>query len=190
MPTYVSIAPHLSVDDLEYRYRKASDPVERSHIQIVWLLAQGKRVGEVSLVTGYCANWIRQVARRYNREGAQGLGDQRHHNPGATPFLSLDQQKRLRDKLEQAAPDGGLWTGQKVALWMSEQTERKIHPQRGWDYLKRVGFSLQIPRPRHHKAEKDRQEAFKRDLPEQTKQIRAGHIHRIGWNYGAWMSIG
>ncbi len=74
-----------------------------------------KWVGEVSLVTGYCANWIRQVARRYNREGAQGLGDQRHHNPGATPFLSLDQQKRLRDKLEQAAPDGGLWTGQKVA---------------------------------------------------------------------------
>jgi len=69
MPKYVSIAPHLSVDDLEYRYRKASDPVERSHFQIVWLLAQGKRVGEVSLVTGYCANWIRQVARRYNREG-------------------------------------------------------------------------------------------------------------------------
>jgi Winged helix-turn helix len=58
---------------------------------------------------------------------------------------------------------------------MSEQIGRKIHPQRGWDYLKRGGFSLQVPRPRHQKADPDQQEAFKRDLPAQMKSIQQAH---------------
>lgn len=175
MPKYVRIVAHLSVDDLAYRYRKATDPIERSHFQIIWLLARGKRVREVAESTGYCTNWIRILARRYNQDGPHALADQRQHNKGASPLLSGEQQGKLQHALELRAPDHGLWTGPKVAYWMGEQTGRKIHPQRGWDYLKRAGFSLHIPRPRHHKAEKEKQEAFKRELPEQVQQIRQLH---------------
>lgn len=42
MPKYVSIVAYLSVDDLASRYRKATDPIERSHFQIIWLLAEAK----------------------------------------------------------------------------------------------------------------------------------------------------
>ncbi len=52
MPSYVQVAAHLHLDELEQRYRKASDPVERSHAQIIWLLACGKCVKEVAEVTG------------------------------------------------------------------------------------------------------------------------------------------
>lgn len=58
---------------------------------------------------------------------------------------------------------------------MSELTGRKIHAQRGWEYLKRAGYSLQIPRPHHHKADRDKQEAFKHELPDQVKQIQQAH---------------
>lgn len=75
MPKYVCIAGHLSVDELENRYRRATDPIERSHFQIIWLLAQGKRVHAVAEVTGYCANWIRILARGYNQERPQVLAD-------------------------------------------------------------------------------------------------------------------
>ena len=57
MPKYVHLAAHLGLDEMEQEYRKATDPVERSHLQMIWLLAQGKRVSEVSEVTGYCTNW-------------------------------------------------------------------------------------------------------------------------------------
>jgi len=67
MPKYVHIAAHLSPDELEQRYRKADNPVERSHLQMIWLLACGKNVKEVAEVTGYCANWIRQVGMRAMR---------------------------------------------------------------------------------------------------------------------------
>lgn len=172
MPKYVHLAAHLGLDELEQGYRKATDPVERSHFQMIWLLSQGKRVREVAEVTGYCANWIRILARRYNREGPAALADQRQHNAGAPPLLSGERQHQLQQVLAQAPPDGGLWNGPKVAVWMSRQLGRTIHSQRGWDYLKHLGFSLQIPRSRHHKADPERQEAFKRALPEQVKHIQ------------------
>jgi len=175
VPKYVRIAAHLSVNELENRYRKAADPIERSHFHIIWLLAQGKRVREVSEATSYCANWIRILARRYNQDGPQGLQDLRHQNAGASPPLSKEQQVQLQRMLEGGPPDGGLWTGPKVAYWMDGQTGRKIHPQRGWDYLKRVGLTLLIPRPRHYKADKDKQEAFKKELPQHIKQIQREH---------------
>jgi len=31
MPRYVTVAPHLAVDDLATRYRQAHDPVERTY---------------------------------------------------------------------------------------------------------------------------------------------------------------
>lgn len=42
MPKRVSIAPHLSLDELEQRYRQSKDSIQRSHYQILWLLAQRK----------------------------------------------------------------------------------------------------------------------------------------------------
>ncbi len=84
VPKYVTIIDHLSVDELASRYRKAINPIERSHFQIVWLLAQGKRVSEVAETTGYCANW------------SEELGDQRQYNRGASPLLSQELQGNLR----------------------------------------------------------------------------------------------
>jgi len=172
MPKYVQVAAYLTPDELEQHYRQAADPVERSHFQIIWLLACGRRVRQVAEVTGYCANWIRILARRYNQEGTMALADLRQHNSGASPLLSGVRCQQLQYLLEQAPPDGGLWTGPKVARWMGEQLGQTIHPQRGWEYLKRMGFSLQVPRPRHHKADSAQQEAFKRELPEQVRQIQ------------------
>src|SRR5215472_1065067 len=67
MPKYVHLAAHLNSDELEQRYRQTSDPVERSHTPIIWLLACGKCVRDVAEVTGYCTNWIRLLARRYTQ---------------------------------------------------------------------------------------------------------------------------
>lgn len=58
------------------------------------------------------------------------MTDQRQHSRGATPLLSKDQQEQLQHALEETAPDGGLWTGRKVALWMDKQTRRKIYAER------------------------------------------------------------
>lgn len=135
MPKYVQVAAHLTPDELEQYYRQAVDPVERSYFQIIWLLACGKRVREVAEVTGYCANWIRILVRRYNQEGPTTLADQRQHNSGASPLLVFSTPPAVTaPRFSQAPPDGGLWAGPKIARWMGEQLGRTIHPQRGWEY--------------------------------------------------------
>src|SRR5215213_3816581 len=47
MPKRLRLEEHLSTEELEARYRKARDPVLRSHYQIVWLLSLGKLTREV-----------------------------------------------------------------------------------------------------------------------------------------------
>ena len=158
----ITVKPYLSIEELETRYRKAKDPVERSHWQIIWLVAQGKTTQQIAEVTSYCANWIRILVRRYNEVGPEGLGDQRHSNPGGTFILSPERQAQLKQDLDEPPSDGGLWSGRKVATWIHEQTGRKVHAQRGWEYLKRLGFSQRVLRPRHAKADPAVQEAFKK----------------------------
>jgi hypothetical protein len=53
MPKRISIAAHLTTEELEQRYRSSTHPIERSHYQIIWLLAKGRRTEEVVEVTGY-----------------------------------------------------------------------------------------------------------------------------------------
>jgi len=65
MPKRITIAPHLSQEELESRYRHAKDPVERSHYQIIWLLACGRPTEEVAAITGV-AEFKYDSARKRN----------------------------------------------------------------------------------------------------------------------------
>ena len=80
------LAAHLSPAELGQRYRAARSPIERSHLQIVWLLSRGRSEREVAQVTGYGRRWVGEVARRYEEGGPDGLGDRRRGNAGARPL--------------------------------------------------------------------------------------------------------
>ncbi|HEV2123910.1 MAG TPA: winged helix-turn-helix domain-containing protein [Chloroflexota bacterium] len=164
MANHLRLAEHFTSDELYRHYRAATDAVVRSHWQIIWLKSQGQTTPQITQATGYSGTWIRQIIHRYNEHGADGLADQRHRHPGAPTMLSQQQQRELEHLLETGkAPDGTPWTGPKIARWIEEKTGRaKVHDQRGWDYLVRLGFSAQTPRPRHQEADAAAQAAFKK----------------------------
>jgi transposase len=155
------IAPHLTVTELEQRYRGSGDPVARSQWHILWLLAGGRSTAEVARGTGYSVRWIQEIARRY-RAGPAAIGDRRHTNPGAAPLLNQAQQAQLRAALAGSAPDGGIWTCRSVARWMSQTLGRPVSEQRGWEWMRRLGFTLQRPRPRETRADPEAQAVFKK----------------------------
>ena len=163
MTRQTTIKPYLELKELETNYRKATDPVERSQWQIIWLLAQNHKVNEVVTVTGYSPGWIRELARRFNRDGQQAVGDKRHNGVGATPLLSAELQGELAEAVQHPHADGGMWTGPKVTAWIEAKTGRKVRRQRGWEYLTRLDFTLQQPRPHHAKADEVAQAEFKKN---------------------------
>ena len=160
----LTVAPHLPLVDLERRYRTARDPVARTHWHVLWLVAQGRHCPAVATVLGYSVAWVRTIVHRYNAGGTDAVGDRRHQLPGRadrrllTPALAAG----LTSALGGPAPDGGLWTGPKVARWMAERLGRPVSPQRGWEAMRAVGFTPQRPRPRATRADPAAQQAFKK----------------------------
>ena len=73
---------HLSAEELEARFRGADTVVERTHFQVIWLLAKGRTVGETAEVTAVSERWVNKLSERYARYGAAALGDLRRGNRG------------------------------------------------------------------------------------------------------------
>jgi len=155
----IKLAPHLSVAELGQQYRRAREPVERSRWQMLWLLSQGQQAQQVAAVTGYCAKWVGLVARQYNTVGPTSVPKRRPQRVGQR-LLSPALAAELAQALPGAAPDGGLWTGPQVARWMAERLGRPVRPQRGWEVLRRLGYTPQRPRPHHQQADAAAQAAF------------------------------
>jgi transposase len=172
MPKRLCVSPHLSIDELEKRYRQAKTVTERSHYQILWLLAQGRPSEEVAAVTGYSRNWIYELVRSYKHMGAEALGDLRRHNPGALPKLDDVQQANLLQAIRGPAPDGGLWNGRKVADYLTEVLGTPVGRQQGWEYLKQMELRLRVPRPQHQESDIEEQEAWKKKLNDEVERIQ------------------
>ena len=190
MPKRITIAPHLSLEELEHRYRQAKNPIERSHYQIIWLLASGRRSEDVAAITGYSRNWIYELVWGYNRIGPETLGDGRQDNPGAEALLNDVQQANLWQALKGAAPDGGLWNGRKVAEYLSELIGQAINRQQGWEYLKQMRMRLRVPRPAHSEADPDEQDAWKKKTRLRKSRESRANTQTPPSKFGVKMNIG
>jgi transposase len=168
------IVEHLSVEELEARYRTARDVAEARHAQAIWLLAQGRTVLEVAEVLAFAPRWVTRLAARYNAFGPDALGDRRRHNGKAAGLLTPDLLAALAERVRTPPEDGGLWSGPKVALWMARRLGlAKVHAQRGWEALRRIGWSIQAPRPRHPRAATPEQrEALKKTWTRRSRGPR------------------
>src|ERR671916_2270793 len=154
------IVGHLPVEELETRYRAARDATAARHYQAIWLLAQGRTILEVAEVLAFVPRWVAQLAARYNARGPAALGDGRRRNGKAAGLLTPDLLAALAERVRTPPEDGGLWSGPEVALWMAAHLGlAKVHPQRGWEALKRIGWSVQAPRPRQARAATPEQRA-------------------------------
>ncbi|EDZ93287.1 MULTISPECIES: IS630-like element ISAtsp4 family transposase [Limnospira] len=191
MPRRISIAPHLSTEELGRADHQAQEGLESRQYQIIWLLAKGKTTEEVQEITGYSRIWIYELVKRYNQLGLKGLGARRKGNPGHPPLIDDVTQAQLWQALQGTAPDGGLWNGRQVADWLTGVTGRKISRQRGWEILRQMTFRLRVPRPAHIESDEDEQQAWKKKLvteleglrrryPDAQVQLWSEDEHRLG----------
>jgi hypothetical protein len=131
----------LNREELEAHLAAATASDERRRLQVLLYLAAGTPLADIVALTGYRPRSIRQIAQRYIEIGADSLVDQRAFAQGAAPLLSAEEQIELCNALQGVPPDGGAWTGGKVARWMAVKTGKPVHRQRGLEYLRRLTTS-------------------------------------------------
>ena len=98
--------------------------------------------------------WLRHtrdVLKRWNESGPDGLADGRRCN-GSASKLTDDQRAQLLAALKKRPPDGGLWSGPKVVRYVRATWSVEIAPQTGWKWRVDLGFTLPVPWPSHPKA--------------------------------------
>ena len=151
----------------DLRFVGCEDATASRYFQVIWLLARGHTISQVLGTTAYGERWIEQLL------------DLRRRNGAPATILKPDLLAKLRLRLDDPPPDGGLWSSRKVAAWMAgELNLTSVAPQRGWEALKAIGWSIQKPRPKNPKsATPEEAAAFKKSsrmpLPRRRQSTRA-----------------
>ena len=148
------VVEHLAPEEIDQRYRLCTDAAEKTRWHVLWLVTRPDRpvsATAAARLVGFSPAWGRAILKRYNEHGPDALTDGRRGN-GSDPKLSPAQQAELFAALRGEPPDGGLWSGPKVAAFVKGRFGVEVWPQTGWQWLKGLGFRLVVPRPRHPKA--------------------------------------
>ena len=145
---------HRTVSPLRPKYRACRHPVVKGRWHAVWLLARTddpRTPAQVAGLVGLSDVTVRAILHRWNASGPAGLGDGRKGN-GSEPKLTPRRREALYAALQKRPPDGGLWTGPKVARYVRDRWRVQVGPVTGWRWLVALGFTLQVPRPSHPKS--------------------------------------
>lgn len=126
-------------------------------------MAKGVVAAEAARRVGRASSWITTLARRYNRDGAASVARKHSTKPSHRAKVAQQLGKELDTALRAPAPDGGLWTAPKVAAWITEKSGQAVHQTTAWRAMRRLGFSLHVPRPANkRRAAIEEQAAFKK----------------------------
>ncbi len=172
MPLKPKLTARHTAEQLDQEVRGAKDGRYRDRVRFILFLVQGKSLAESARLLGWGRREAQRIRARYDSGGLQALQTPkrvRSKNSGMKPLLDDAQRAELALALQKPPPDGGLWTGPKVARWIDakinasgEPHPRRVHKQRGWDYLRKLGFVLRRPRPKHKQGDPTAQAVFKK----------------------------
>ena len=156
MPKKAYLASYFSSHELQQNYFKSKDRVESRRWHLIWKVSLGWTLKNSALAVGINYDYAKEILRKYNQLGEKGITNLRKKRSrprgGKKPLLTPQQLQKLSQQLKLRPVDGGIWTGPKVARWIERETQRpKVWNQRGWDYLKKLRYSSQSPRPSHRK---------------------------------------
>jgi transposase len=155
--------PEDAATRLAAALRSAKTKGEFQRIQCVLLRAAlGLSADKVALAIGWRPTSVRRLQARYLRQGEAALtgvgrGGRRREN------LTVDQEQALLAKFEAKAERGGVLEASEVRAAYEQAVGHKVPKSTVYRMLGRHGWRKIAPRPRHPKAQGERQAEFKKN---------------------------
>ena len=144
----VSSVEHAELDKL---YRHAQKPRLRTRAQMILLLfEQGMIASEVASIVRCCEQTVRNWIRRFNAEGTEGLRDR--PRPRDPVKVTSEYRDRLLQVVRRRPRAMGqpysLWTLQRLADFMAEETGIRLSHEGVRLVLKAEGIKMSRPQPK------------------------------------------
>jgi transposase len=148
----------------------------RTRLRCLLMCDQGTTMEEAARVCEVARSTVAEWIRKFRHGGLQGIME-RGPYAGKTPKLSPVQYQELREIIrggpEAAGLDTGVWTAAVVAEVLRKRFGVRLSLSQIRRTLRKLGFSIQYPRQKLSKADKDRQRTWVEvQLPEIKKKSR------------------
>jgi transposase len=170
------VKDHLPLAELQRLERCEKDAPRAKRLRIVILGIEGWTAPAVAMAVGLSRRICQRWVRRYNEWGLNGLDDLRGHESRLP--LSAEQQEAVCRRL-----DAGATAEDEVCSLRGKDVQRILANEFAllrslpsvYHLLHRLGYSSLRVRPRHRKADPEKQAAFLQEWPDRLRAIAAEH---------------
>lgn len=119
MPKKAYLAPHYSSHELKQKYISSQEAVESRRWHLLWKVSLGWTLKNSEIAVGISYDYAKEILKKYNQLGKAGVENLKNKSTqrrgGKQSLLTETQLEKLAQKLKSKPPDGGIWTGPKMA---------------------------------------------------------------------------
>lgn len=156
--------PHLSYDEIMQRIKRTTGFWKvQKWLVILNSLIDPRPAKKIAEHTGLAEQTVHNLISKYNR-----LGPEHVEGPGKGGrrrcYLTLEEEVEFLDPFKQKAIAGQIATASEIKKAFEKRISRKVHKTTIYRLLDRHGWRKISPRPYHVDADKDEQEAFKKNF--------------------------
>jgi transposase len=163
----------FTADEIWALYRKEHDGRMKERYHVIALMLEGWTAPQVAKFLHLVRNTPWEWATMYNDKGLDGL--KRTSPPGMTPQLSKEQLAMLEADLEKEPQELGYdfprWTGKTVAYHVGVKYGAKIGERMAQKWVKRLGFTQQVPEQQHADADPAVQAQFLVEIKKKSPRL-------------------
>lgn len=161
----------LEEHDFLESYRNEQDPKVRIRFLGLQHKKEGLKFTQIARILKKSRYAIMDWYNWFSEYGIDGLHDDQRS--GRNPFLAKKDQEKFLQSLEklQEEKKGGRTTGEDIRLLLQEKFNAKYSLNGVYDLLKRLNIVWITGRSIHPKADKEKQEEFKKKLSRINKKM-------------------
>ena len=166
LPKGEEFLPNASLQQLEVSTRQKTEQNQKYASYAPSTENEAASLDDIAEITNLKRATVHSILRRFQERGISGKDAIKQ--TGRPAFLTPQPTQRTcqTTRKRTAKKQNGLWSTKEVQEYIKQQYGVEYTNVHIWELLKALGFTLQKPRPRHHKQpDAEELERFKKKLP-------------------------
>jgi transposase len=164
-------ASHLTPEEVKERMRNDPNPLYRQRWAIIYnALVDPREAKEIALITGVSVATIHKLIPLYNKIGVAAV-----ETPGKggsrNAYINFKEEENLLKTFFERAEKGEIVTASQIQPEYEKMVGHAVDPSTVHRMMKRHKWRKVVPRSQHPKANKQKQEEFKENFPQQVKEV-------------------